>query len=238
MIGYKRMHSGSFYDNFNSTKSIKVGESSKPSDLLDAATARIGDLEHQIRNLHKFINANGLTRSVPPSIRQHMNQQSDAAKILAKQIREAAAEVSERLSDKAMDARKTGVTCDDISAAMWDFLDEVEGVRQLTGGIPIAFDLVMDLGRYSYGCLGDGDSHSSDFGDRPSDSEVDRLIRELAPERRKMEPSWNHEKALESLKEQNKKLKEYGIDGFCENSIKLMYGWEKPETAVVDLTFV
>ncbi|KAL8649530.1 MAG: hypothetical protein Q9226_005540 [Calogaya cf. arnoldii] len=167
-----------------------------------------------------------------------MNQQPNAAEILATQIREAAAEVSESLSDKAMNARKTGVTCDDISAAIWDFLDEVEGVRQLPGGIPIAFDLVMDLGRYSYGCVGDGDSHSSGYGDRLSDSEVDRLISELALERRKVEPSWNHEKALQSLKEQNKKLKEYGIDGFCEGSIKLMDGWEKPKAAVVDLTFV
>ncbi|KAL8641178.1 MAG: hypothetical protein Q9226_008666 [Calogaya cf. arnoldii] len=162
-----------------------------------------------------------------------MNQQSDAAKILAKQIEEAAAEVSEELEDQALNARKTGVTSDDMSAAMSRFLTEVESVGQLPDGIPIAFDLAMRLGSYSYGGLEDGGCGN---GSRPSDPILDKLLSELALQRREVEPTWNYAKALESLRKQNKKLEEYGIDGFCENSIKLMDGWEKPETAVVDLT--
>lgn len=156
-----------------------------------------------------------LRPGVPESIRQHMNRQSGAAKTLADQIGDAAAEVNEELSDQAMRARKTGVTSDDISSAMMEFLAEVKGVWKLPGGIPIAFDLVMDLARYSYGWLGDSDSGSEGYGNRPSDRVIDRLISQLAVERRRVEPSWNHVKAHESLSKQNKHLAEYGIDGFA-----------------------
>lgn len=164
-----------------------------------------------------------------------MNQQPNAAKILAGQIHNAAAEVYEQLSAKADRARKTGVTSDDLSASIMDFLDEVEVVRDLPGGVPLAFDLVMTLAEHSYGGL---DGGGSGYGERPSDPEVDRLISELVVERRQMEPSWNHEGALESIEYQNKYLREYGINGFCSGSIKLLSGWEKAAPTVVDLTII
>lgn len=53
-----------------------------------------------------------------------------------------------------------------------------------------------------------------------------------------MEPSWNYEEALESMQYQNKYLSEYGIDGFCSGSIKLLPGWEKAAPTVVNLTII
>ena len=165
-----------------------------------------------------------------------MNQHPNAAAILATQIRSAAAEVNDELSDQALNARKTGVTSDDMSSAMLKYLFEVSGVRSLPGGIPIAFDLVMDLARYSYGSLDDGDNNASGYGDRPSDAVVDGLIADLAVERRRMEPGWDFGKALEKLRKQSKHVAEYGIEGFCERSIGLLEGWEKSGGEVVDLT--
>ena len=166
-----------------------------------------------------------------------MNQHPNAASILATQIRSAAAEVSDELSDQALNARKTGVTSDDMSSAMLEYLDEVEGVKRLPGGIPLAFDLVMDLAGYSYGSLDDGDGKASGYGDRPSDAIVDGLIMDLAVERSEVEPAWDHRKALEELRKQNKHVAEYGIEGFCEKSIGLLDGWGKrPGAEVVDLT--
>ncbi|KAL8965509.1 MAG: hypothetical protein Q9183_003815, partial [Haloplaca sp. 2 TL-2023] len=142
-------------------------------------------------------------------------------------IRNAAEKVYDRLKGQALNARKTGVTSDDISSAMMRFLAEAEGLSQLPGGIPLAFNLVMDLARFSLGCVGDGDSHSVGFGDRPSDNEVDRLIIDLATKRKQIEPSWNHVEALETLREQNERVADYREDGFCAKSIEVLDGWEK-----------
>lgn len=101
-----------------------------------------------------------------------MNQQPNAAKVLARQIHNAAAEVYEQFSAKADRARKTGVTSDDLSSSIMDFLDEIEVVRDLSGGFPLAFDLVMTLAEHSYGGL---DGGGSGYGERPSDPKVDRL---------------------------------------------------------------
>ena len=166
-----------------------------------------------------------------------MNQTPNAAAKLAAQIRSAAAEVSDELSDQALNARKTGITSDDMSAAMLKYLSEVEGVKILPGGIPIAFDLAMDLARYSYGSLDDGDGNASGYGDRPSDAVVDRLIVDLAVERRQVEPGWDHTKALEKLREQSRYVAEYGIEGFCERSIGVLEGWEKVGGEVVEFTY-
>ena len=165
-----------------------------------------------------------------------MTHHPNAASILATQIRSAAAEVSDELSDQALNARKTGITSDDMSAAMLQYLSEVEGVKRLPGGIPIAFDLALDLARYSYGSLDDSDGNASGYGDRPSDAVVDRPIVDLAVERREVEPAWDHTKALTSLREQRKHVAEYGIEGFCVESIALLEGWEKLDAEVIDLT--
>ena len=135
-----------------------------------------------------------------------------AAKALAEQIRTAAARVSEKLETKTLNARKTGVTSDDMSEAMMPFLDEVEGLRELPESTAVAFDLVVDLGRYSYGDL---DSDRGGYGDRPSDPEVDDLLVELAEERIKIEPFWNFSEVLDELQEQAKHLSCYGIEDFC-----------------------
>ncbi|KAL8947737.1 MAG: hypothetical protein Q9183_007753 [Haloplaca sp. 2 TL-2023] len=225
---HKRMHSASHDEYPEHAKVPKIQHGFTPSDSLEAANARVQDLEQQVHDLHDFINAKGLARLAPDSIRKHMEQQSNGAQTLATQIRNAAEKVYDRLKGQALNARKTGVTSDDISSVMMHFLAEAEELSQLLGGIPLAFDLVMDLARFSLGCVGDGDSHSAGFGDRPSDNEVDRLIIDLATKRKQMEPSWSHVEALETLREQNKRVADYGVDGFCAKSIELLDGWEKP----------
>ena len=65
---------------------------------------------------------------------------------------------------------------------------------------------------------------------------VDRLIVDLAVERREVEPGWDFGKALTSLREQREHVAEYGIEGFCERSIGLLEGWEESGGEVVDLT--
>ncbi len=147
-----------------------------------------------------------------------------AAKLLADQIEAAAGRVSEKLCNKTYNARKTGVTSDDVSQAMMPFLEEVEELRELPESTAIAFDLVMTLGEYSYGELGGG---ASGYGERPSDVEVDDLLVDLATERKQIDPSWNFVHVLETLRERAEDLSGFGIEDFCTQTIELLSAWQR-----------
>ena len=146
-----------------------------------------------------------------------------AAKTLADQIEAAASKVSKKLCEKTLNARKTGVTSDDVSEAMMPFLDEVEELRKLPDSTAIAFDLVMTLGEYSYGDLGSG---GCGYGDRPSDSEVDELLVELATERKKIDPLWKFTRVLGRLQNMAVNLSDFGIEDFCAQTIHLLSDWQ------------
>lgn len=160
----------------------------------------------------------------PKSIRQHMLVGPGAEKALADQIRASASKVSNRLYNKTYNARKTGVTSDDMSQAMMPFLNEAEELRKLPDSTAIAFDLVMILGEYSYGDL---DSGGSGYGDRPSDQDVDEVLVELATERKKIEPLWNFPHVLDTLQKRAKHLADYGIEDFCAQTIDLLSAWKR-----------
>ena len=146
-----------------------------------------------------------------------------AAKTLADQIEAAASKVSEELCEATYNARKTGVTSDDVSKAMMPFLDEVEELRKLPDSTAIVFDLVVTLGEYSYGDLG---PIGSLYSDRPSDSEIDELLFELATERKKIDPLWKFDCVLGRLENMARNLREFGIEDFCVHSIDLLSDWQ------------
>lgn len=160
----------------------------------------------------------------PQRIRQHMLAGPGAAKLFAGQIKSAACKISDQLHTKTYNARKTGVTSDDMSQAMMPFLHEIEELRKLPGSTAIAFDLVMTLGAYSYGEL---DGGASGYDERPSDPEVDELLVDLALERKKIEPSWDTSRVLDTLQKQDKELDDFGIEGFCADTIELLSAWKE-----------
>ena len=147
---------------------------------------------------------------------------SGAAKALADQIRIAAYDVSGRLRSQTCNARKTEVSSDDMSEAMMPFLKEVGELREFPDSTAVAFDLVMRLGRCSYGEI---DCDGCGCGDRPSDQDVDDLLVEFATERRKIEPSWEFFQVLGALQRQAKYLSDYGIKGLCAQTIMLLSAW-------------
>lgn len=156
-----------------------------------------------------------------------------AAKTLADQIKVAASKVSDKLYDKTFNARKTGISSDDMSEAMLPFLDEIEELRKLPDSTAIAFDLVMTLGEYSYGDMNSG---GSGYGERPSDQDVDELLVELATERKNIDPSWNFLHVLDTLQERAENLADYGIEDFCARTIDLLSSWQRNPPANKKLT--
>ena len=161
---------------------------------------------------------------VPQSIRLHMLNGPGAAKTLADQIKAAASKVSNKLCMQTLNARKTGITSDDMSQAMMPFLREVEELRKLPNSTAIALDLVTVLGQYSYGEL---DCDGGGYDERPSDEEVDGLLVELATERKAIDPSWDCSHVLNKLRKQNEKLSSYGIENFCARTIDLLSTWQR-----------
>ena len=162
-----------------------------------------------------------------------MNTQSGAATILAEQIRSAARQVSGRLSDKALDSRRTGITSDDISQAMMSFLREDQDLRKMPDSTVIAFDLVMNLAGYSYG---DSGSSGSGYDDRPSDEVVDDLLCELAVERRRGDPSWDFGEQLQLIRKRDQYLSPHGISDFCAGTEQLLSEWQDGITTLEDVS--
>lgn len=128
----------------------------------------------------------------------------------------------DKLIDKISNSRKTGVTSDDLSKAMEPYLEDIERVWGLPGGLSHAFDLVLILGEYSFGHLHlDGGGH----GHRPSDEGADGLLCELIQERKKTDPEYDPTDDLDMLKDHAKYLNDYGIENYFSESIELLENW-------------
>ena len=150
----------------------------------------------------------------------------EAAAKLASQIQAAALDVYESLFEQSLNARRSGVTSDDLSKAMMPFLRETRGLLEeirAPGTVGIVFDLVKTLADYSYGELDDG---GCGYDDRPSDPVVDDLLEKLAGQRLEIEPAWDCNSVLEDLKETKEYLSGYGINDFCSQTIWLLSAWK------------
>ena len=62
MMAHKRSHSSLEAHASQPNKSARIETISAATDALLSANARIVELEHQVQDLHAFIDANGLTR--------------------------------------------------------------------------------------------------------------------------------------------------------------------------------
>lgn len=152
------------------------------------------------------------------SIRQHIFAGPIAAKALAAQLKAAASKISDKLCTKIYNARKPGVTPNEMSEAMVPFLNEIEELREISDSMVIALDLVMILGEYSYGGM---ESGGSGYGERPFHPELDSPLVELATHRKEVEPFWNFSHVLETLQEQANHLNDYGLEDFFAQTISI-----------------
>lgn len=160
-----------------------------------------------------------------------MDARENAAKTLATQISNRMSDAQGELYGDTCNARKTGVTSDDLSQAMMPFFSDIERLRDIPGSTTLAYGLAKEMANNSYGELDGGGCGN---GDRPSDLEVDDLLGELAIARRREDTDWNFLNDLEQLEEDAKHLQDYGIEDFCSQTIELMSAWrdEKPQLEI------
>lgn len=142
-------------------------------------------------------------------------------KRLVNQISAAADDVYGRLYNETSNARKPGITSDDLSSAMVPFLMEAKGLLDIPGSVGVVFGLVKSLGDMSYGDLDSG----CGYGDRPSDPMVDELLSKLARSRRDEDQGWDFVNLLDDLKRRDDRLKKYGIEDYCVRTRKLLSDW-------------
>jgi len=114
-------------------------------------------------------------------------------------------------------AYASGATSDHLSMAMLYFLDEAKKLVNIPRGAGIVFDLVRQLGNYSYGDL-DYDVPAR-YGDRPSDEIVDTMMQGLALPRYHEDPDWDFSSVLKALKRTAEYLEELGIKDYCVQTI-------------------
>ena len=99
------------------------------------------------------------------------------------------------------------------------YLKDIERVWALPGGLNYAFDLVLKLGKCSFGDL---DSDGGGYGDRPSDEDADDLLYKMIQERRRIDSEYNPIETLQDLKDTAKNLSDYGVDTYFPRSIDLL----------------
>ena len=121
----------------------------------------------------------------------------------------------------------TEITSDDMSSAMVPFIQQIAEFSKLSPPetIHLAFDLVLDLGDESYGDM--DVKHGCGFGDRPSDGPADRLLCNLATQKRNLDPTWRYRKVLIALSGTSDGLAEYGIETYFINAIRMMKLWSR-----------
>ena len=98
--------------------------------------------------------------ATPAHIRGKLDNREDAAEKLAKRIQACIARPWEGVEDKTYEPRRTGITSNDLSQAVMLYL-AVNRLRNLPGGLALAFELVLYLCKCSYGGL---DEKCSGYG--------------------------------------------------------------------------
>jgi hypothetical protein len=163
-------------------------------------------------------NINSISTETPSYIRKHIEAKSGVAKSLYGSIKASINKACTRFFDSHTYRTRKGVTGDDYSAAVEPFIDDIDKLSELPGGLELAFDLVLYLGTKSQGELVDGCCGCGN-GDRPSDEPADELLCLLAKRMKANVEGWNPVKELERLRQQSKSLEEYGIDTYFPRSM-------------------
>lgn len=190
-----------------------VREAVKVEDIQDLERIKV-----HLNDALLFINKLGIARQAPKSLRPLLMARPEATLSMAASIRKRMLDVSRRLGSQMYNCRKTGITSDDMSKAMADFLPEIEDLMMLPkpDALKRSYDLVIELSESSYGEL--DSPKASGYGDRPSDGPADLLLRKLIRKRLAAGETWDWKEDLEQLDKTSKHVGDYGIEPWYPRS--------------------
>lgn len=161
---------------------------------------------------------------LPASLQKHQEARQGGARSLAKSIRIAINNAYEEIEPETYNAKKSGVTSDDVSQAMVPFLKDIERLKDLPDpeALRLAYDCIIDLGNHSYAEL---DMGGSGYGDCDSDEPADELLVSILMQAKKKGDMLDFGEELRGLERTSKNLRDYGIDTWFAESIKLLRKW-------------
>lgn len=160
----------------------------------------------------------------PASLRPFLTARPEAASSSAASTGRRMCSESRRLCDKLYKCRKTGITSDDVSQAIKEFLPDIEELMAIPSpdALRLTYELVVELSRCSFGNL--DSPKASGYGDRPSDEPADLLLRRVFRERLAAGKTWNWERDLKELDDTCKHVGEYGIEPWYPKSRRALRG--------------
>ena len=161
---------------------------------------------------------------LPVSLQKHQQAQQGGARSLAKSIRIAINTAYEEIEPETYNAKKSGVTSDDVSQAMVPFIKDIERLRDLPDpeALRLAYDCIIELGHRSYAEL---DMGGCGYGDRDSDEPADELLVSILMKAKKKGDMLDFGEELRKLERTSEVLEEYGIDTWFVKSIELLRKW-------------
>lgn len=126
-------------------------------------------------------------------------------------------EIYDRLYDETLDARRTGITSDDLSKAMVPWIRHIEGISKADHprSLERAYYLLKVAAECSYNAV-------SGYGDRRSDKPADELMVRLFRARLLAGETWDWTKELKEFEDEAKNLKEYDIEEWFPETRKVL----------------
>lgn len=115
--------------------------------------------------------------------------------------------------------RRSGVTSDDYSGEMCQFIPDIQHLSKLPEGLILSFNLILFLAKLSYRYLDDGGSGD---GNRASDEPIDDLLCDLSVKNMGAYERFPQKSFVDSLKEEAKMFDDFGIEGYLAKSIKML----------------
>jgi hypothetical protein len=153
------------------------------------------------------------------------------AELFQDQIKEAISEVNEAceaeillLMQRTRDAKPVYLF-KELSERLTPIVPRLRELGTMDGGLSLAFDLILYLGRQSYTEMG---TVGNTLHRRPSDSPSDELLLDLAGKKRAEDEAFRPVKAVEMLKSDIEYLAQYNIHTYFPKSFKLLASWFQP----------
>lgn len=134
---------------------------------------------------------------------------------MATQLHEDIRALHEGFDEAICNAKRSGVTFDDVSKTMMQFFPRIEKLAKLPGegNLERAYGIAMLVKSASLGKLA---GKGCGEGDRPSDKKGDEVLCKLLNQRVKAGEKWAWDRDLKSTEAQAQKLAKHDIEPFYE----------------------
>ncbi|KPI42837.1 uncharacterized protein AB675_2131 [Cyphellophora attinorum] len=197
-----------------------VGDTAEPLE------EQVTRLKKQLDEAYRFIAKSGDGLRAPESIRVHLDTFLGATAV-ASMIRNRTDRICGAMESKIFNAKKSGVTSDDLSKKLEEVLPDIARLSRMpeAESMKLAWDLVVDASERSWI---DATGASTGYGDRGFDIPADLLLEHIAIVWKDTRPGWNYKQDREELARHRRQVGECldeEENHFYTRTLALMKSW-------------